>query len=169
VQTIVLTDIATGWTECLAVRASDSGNVVLVIKETRARFPFPLLGLDFDNDSAFMNAFIVSWCRSDGLEATRSRAYRKNDQARVEQKNGANVRRLVGYGRFVGADATAALDRLYVVVRLHVNLFQPSLKLQAKTRIGARVIKRYHSPSRRRRVSLHIRMWARLTRSSCGH
>ncbi|MFU0507602.1 transposase, partial [Pseudaminobacter sp. NGMCC 1.201702] len=64
----------------------------------------------------------------------------------VEQKNGAIVRRLVGYGRFVGADATAALERLYAVVRVHGNLFQPSFKLQAKTRIGARVIKRYHPP-----------------------
>ncbi len=146
VQTMVLTDIATGWTECIAVRTRDNGNVIVAIKQARSRFPFPLLGVDFDNDSAFMNAFVVSWCRSEGLEVTRSRAYRKNDQAHVEQKNGAIVRRLVGYGRFVGADATTALDRLYVVVRLHVNLFQPSFKLQEKTRIGARVIKRYHPP-----------------------
>jgi hypothetical protein len=131
-----------GWSECIPVRTRDSGNVIMTIKQARSRFPFPLLGVDFDNDSAFMNAFVVSWCRSEDLELTRSRAYRKNDQAHVEQKNGAIVRRLVGYGRFVGADATAALERLYV--RLNVNLFQPSFKLQEKTRIGARVIKRYH-------------------------
>ncbi|MER9319308.1 hypothetical protein NKI31_28120 [Mesorhizobium sp. M0659] len=77
---------------------------------------------------------------------TRSRAYRKNDQAHVEQKNGAIVRRLAGYGRFVGAEATATLGQLYAVVRLYGNLFQPSFKLQEKTRIGARVIKRYHPP-----------------------
>jgi len=146
VQTMVLTDIATGWTECIPVRTRDSGNVIMAIKQARSRFPFPLLGVDFDNDSAFMNAFVVSWCRSEDLEVTRSRAYRKNDQAHVEQKKGAIVRRLVGYGRFVGADATAALERLYEVVRLNVNLFQPSFKLQEKTRIGARVIKRYHPP-----------------------
>ena len=93
-----------------------------------------------------MNALVVSWCGSENLEVTRCRAYRKNDQAHVEQKNGAIVRRLVGYGRFVGADATAALERLYAVVRLNDNLFQPSFKLQEKTRIGARVIKRYHPP-----------------------
>ncbi|WP_018240403.1 DDE-type integrase/transposase/recombinase [Ensifer sp. BR816] len=146
VQTMVLTDIATGWTECIPVRTRDSGNVIMAIKLARSRFPFPLRGVDFDNDSAFMNALVVSWCRSEDLEVTRSRAYRKNDQAHVEQKNGAIVRRLVGYGRFVGADATAALERLYEVVRLNVNLFQPSFKLQEKTRIGARVIKRYHPP-----------------------
>jgi len=86
----------------------------------------PLLGIDFDNDSAFMNELVVSRCRSQGLEVTPSRAYRKNDQAWVEQKNGAIVRRLVGYGRFVGAEVTAALVRLYDAVRLHVNLFQPA-------------------------------------------
>lgn len=146
VQMMVLTDIATGWTECIPVRTRDSGNVIVAIKQARSLFPFPLLGVDFDNDSAFMNAFVVSWCRSEELEVTRSRAYRKNDQAHVEQKNGAIVRRLVGYGRLVGAEATAALGQLYAVVRLYGNLFQPSFKLQEKTRIGARVIKRYHPP-----------------------
>lgn len=84
VQTMVLTDIATGWTECIPVRTRDSGNVIVAIKQARSLFPFPLLDFDFDNDSAFMNAFVVSWCRSEELEVTRSRAYRKNDQAHVE-------------------------------------------------------------------------------------
>lgn len=147
VQTMVLTDIATGWTECVPVRTRESGLVIAAIKRARSLFPFPLQGVDFDNDSAFMNELVVSWCRSQGLEVTRSRAYRKNDQAWVEQKNGAIVRRLVGYGRFVGAEATAALVRLYDAVRLHGNLFQPSFKLREKTRIGARVIKRYYPPA----------------------
>lgn len=146
VQTMVLTDIATGWTECVPVRTRDGGLVIAAIQQARSLFPFPLLGVDFDNDSAFMNELVVCWCRGQGLEVTRSRAYRKNDQAWVEQKNGAIVRRLVGYGRFVGAAAAAALARLYAVVRLHGNLFQPSFKLREKTRIGARVIKRYHAP-----------------------
>ena len=77
---------------------------------------------------------------------TRSRAYRKNDQAWVEQKNGSIVRRLVGYGRFEGMAAAQALARLYAAARLHTNLFQPSFKLKEKKRIGARVIKRYHPP-----------------------
>jgi hypothetical protein len=80
------------------------------------------------------------------LEVTRSRAYRKNDQAWVEQKNGAIVRRLVGYGRLEGVTAARGLVRLYAAARLHTNLFQPSFKLKHKTRIGARVIKRYHAP-----------------------
>jgi len=81
------------------------------------------------------------------LEVTRSRAYRKNDQAWVEQKNGAIVRRLVGYGRLEGLASAQALVRLYAAARLHTNLFQPSFKLKQKTRIGARVIKHYHPPA----------------------
>ena len=111
-----------------------------------ALFPFPLRGVDFDNDGLFMNEPVVTWCRQKGLEVTRSRAYRKNDQAWVEQKNGAIVRRLVGYGRFEGLGSAQALARLYAAARLHTNLFQPSFKLRQKTRIGARVIKRYHPP-----------------------
>ena len=75
VQTMVLTDIATGWTECVPVRTRDSGNVIVAIKAARLRFPFPLLGVDFDTDCAFMNEFVVSPCRSEALEVTRSRAY----------------------------------------------------------------------------------------------
>ena len=82
--------------------------------------------MDFDNDALFMNDVVVGWCRGQGLEVTRSRAYRKNDQAWVEQKNGAIVRRLVGYGRFEGALAGECLSRLYRATRLHGNLFQPS-------------------------------------------
>lgn len=93
-----------------------------------------------------MNDLVVGWCRAEGLEVTRSRAYRKNDQAWVEQKNGAIVRRLVGYGRLEGVLAGEILGRLYASARLHGNLFQPSFKLREKRREGSRVIKRYHAP-----------------------
>jgi hypothetical protein len=78
---------------------------------------------------------------------TRSRAYKKNDQAFVEQKNGAVVRRLVGYGRFDGVETARVMARLYAAARLHVNDFQPSFKLKEKRREGAKVIKRYHLPA----------------------
>ncbi|WP_342628011.1 transposase family protein [Nguyenibacter vanlangensis] len=146
VQTLVLTDIATGWTECIAVLMRESSLVIAALDRARQLFPFDLLGVDFDNDSAFMNDLVVPWCRNQGLVVTRARAYRKNDQAWVEQKNGAIVRRLVGYGRLVGAESAAALAGLYESARLHGNLFQPSFKLREKTRTGARVIKRYHPP-----------------------
>ena len=146
VQTVVLTDVATGWTECVPIVVRDGVLVIEALGRARELFPFPLKGVDFDNDSAFMNDLVVPWCREQGLEVTRSRAYRKNDQAWVEQKNGAIVRRLVGYGRLEGLLAAEVLARLYAASRLHSNLFQPSFKLRHKTRIGARVIKRYHAP-----------------------
>ena len=145
-QTMVLTDIATGWTECIPIVVREAEMVVHALVRARELFPFPLRGVDFDNDSLFMNDLVVGWCRAEGLEVTRSRAYRKNDQAWVEQKNGAIVRRLVGYGRFEGVLAGEALGRLYAAARLHGNLFQPSFKLREKRREGARVIKRYHPP-----------------------
>ena len=113
VQTMVLTDVATGWTECIPIVVREAEMVVHALGRARELFPFPLRGVDFDNHSLFMNDLVVGWCRTEGLEVTRSRAYRKNDQAWVEQKNGAIVRRLVGYGRFEGVLAGETLGRLY--------------------------------------------------------
>ena len=106
-----------------------------------------MLGVDSDNDSAFMSQSVFDYCKGHGLEQTRSRAYKKNDQAWVEQKNGAVVRRLVGYGRLSGAKATKALARLYASSRLYINFFQPSFKLKSKMRDGARVHKIYFTPA----------------------
>lgn len=139
VQTMVLTDIATGWTECLPVVMRAGALALEALQIALDLFPFPLKGVDFDNDGAFMNEPVVDWCRAQG--------FRKNDQAWVEHKNGAIVRWLVGYGRFEGPASAAALARLYAAARLHVNLFQPSFKLREKTRIGARVTKRWHAPA----------------------
>lgn len=108
--------------------------------------PFPLRCLDTDNGSEFINEALIHYCATNGIELTRSRPYRKNDQAYVEQKNGAIVRRLVGYGRLGGIAAAEALATLYTASRLFVNFFQPSFKLREKQRVGARVIKRYHKP-----------------------
>lgn len=147
IQTLTMTDIATGWTECLPLVARDGGLVVEAMTRAQSLFPWLLLGADFDNDSAFMNDVVVPWCRAQKIEVTRSRAYKKNDQAFVEQKNGAVVRRLVGYGRFDGVETAKVMARLYAAARLHVNFFQPSFKLKEKRREGAKVIKRYHAPA----------------------
>ncbi len=121
--------------------------ITVTVEEIRVKLPFPMLGLDVDNDSAFINETVVNYCRDRTIELTRSRAYKKNDQAWIEQKNGAVVRRLVGYGRLEGAVATAALGKLHEVARLYVNFFQPSFKLKSKTRAGAKVMKKYHLPA----------------------
>ena len=147
IQTLTMVDVATGWTECLPLIARDGGVVVAALARAQSLFPWLIAGADFDNDSAFMNDVVVPWCRSKKIEVTRSRAYKKNDQAFVEQKNGAVVRRLVGYGRFDGPETARIMARLYAAARLYVNFFQPSFKLKEKRREGAKVIKRYHDPA----------------------
>jgi hypothetical protein len=146
VHSFVMTDIATGWTECLAMPYRTGAFVLEHIERVSRALPFPLRGLDCDNDSAFMNEAVFDFCKATGIELTRSRAYKKNDQVWVEQRNGSVVRRLVGYGRLRGLEATDTLASLYGISRLYINFFQPSFKLKSKTRHGARVTKRYEAP-----------------------
>jgi hypothetical protein len=146
VQTLSLTDLFSGWTECVPLLVRDSALVIEAVDALRGSLPFMLRGLDVDNGSEFLNDALVRYCAMQRIEFTRSRPYHKNDQAWIEQKNGAVVRRLVGYRRFEGMAAVEALSRLYGASRLFVNFFQPSFKLKEKTRLGSRVIKRYHAP-----------------------
>jgi hypothetical protein len=95
IQTLTMVGVATGWTECMPLVTRESGLVVQAMERAQNLFPWLIRGADFDNDSAFMNDVVVPWCRAQKIEVTRSRAYKKNDQAFVEQKNGAVVRRLV--------------------------------------------------------------------------
>jgi len=158
VQTLTLTDIATGWTECAPVLVREQTLLTAVLGELRKVMPFALLGFDTDNDSVFMNATVRDYCQEAGMEFTRCRPYRKNDQAWVEQKNGAVVRHTVGYRRYEGLDAAGALATLYRSLRLFVNFFQPSFKLAEKSRDGARVKKRYHAPATPyQRLIAHVR------------
>ena len=146
VQTLTLTDVATGWTECAPLLFREQRLLSEVMTALCVALPCPLLGFDTDNDSVFMNETIKGWCDAAQVVFTRSRPYRKNDQAHVEQKNGAIVRRMVGYRRYAGIVAAKELAHLYSRMRLYVNFFQPSFKLIEKTRDGARVTKRYHPP-----------------------
>lgn len=145
-QTLVLTDISSGWTECAPLLFREQRLLIEVLSVLRAVTPLPILGFDTDNDTVFINETVKTWCEGSGVEFTRSRPYRKNDQAHIEQKNGAVVRRMVGYRRFEGIAATEALAHLYRPMRLFVNFFQPSFRLAEKVRDGALVRKRYHAP-----------------------
>jgi len=113
------------------------------LEEVRQRLPFPLLGIDSDNDSAFLNDQRLRYCQREQITFTRCRPYKKNDQAHVEQKNWCVIRRLVGYDRLEGEEAAAALNAAYEVLRLWNNFFQPSVKLIEKHREGAKVRKKY--------------------------
>ena len=149
IWTLVATDIATGWSESLPVITRDVASVLAAIQRLRQQLPFPLRGIDADNDPAFMNALMEQWCDApeQGIELNRSRAYQSNDQAWVEQKNGVLIRRVVGYERLVGLEAAQLLAELYAALRLFTNLFQPSFKLKSSVREGGR-IKRLHHPPR---------------------
>lgn len=117
-HTLTLTDIASGWTECVSMRMRNRMLVIEALDKVTTDLPFAMLGADSDNDSAFMNQSVFDYCKALGVKQTRSRAYKKNDQAWVEQKNSAIVRRLVGYGRLSGVEATKALTKLYACSRL---------------------------------------------------
>jgi len=145
-QTLTITDIASGWTECVALVVRDGGLITDALTRLRKTLPFPLRGFDTDNGSEFLNETVIAYCSANAIELTRARPYRKNDQAWVEQKNGSVVRRMVGYRRLEGLAAVGVLSRIYAAARLFVNFFQPSFKLASKQRIGARVVKRYHAP-----------------------
>jgi hypothetical protein len=147
VHSLVLTDIASGWTEAIAMVVREQTLITESVNEVRTQLPFTVRGLDVDNDSAFINDTLVGYCRDNKIELTRCRAYKKNDQAWIEQKNGAVIRRMVGYGRLEGAQTASVLNTLYTSARLFVNFFQPSFKLLSKTREGAKVIKKYHPPA----------------------
>ncbi len=148
VQTLTLTDIATGWMECAPLLVREQHLRIEVLSEVRKRMPFALPGFGTDNDSVFMNETVKTYCEEAELVFTRCRLYRKNDQAWIEQKNGAVVRRTVGYRRYEGLEAAAAaLTRLYAALRLFVNFFQPSFKLAGKGRDSAKVKKKYHPPA----------------------
>ena len=142
-HSLTVTDVVTGWTECIALRNRGQHVVWAGIVRVRARLPFPLLLIDSDTGVEFINEHLLRSCQQEHLTFTRSRPYKKNDQAYVEQKNWSIVRQLVGYGRYEGQQACDALQRLYDVVRLYTNFFQPSMKLVSKERIGGKVKKKY--------------------------
>jgi hypothetical protein len=146
IQTLNMVDVFSGWTETRAVKNKAQLWVFEALKEIRTELPFPLLGIDSDNGAEFINAHLLHYCQEEGISFTRSRPYRKNDSCHVEQKNWTVVRRAVGYARFEGEEQLEILNRLYDLLRLYTNFFQPSMKLVEKTREGSKVIKRYDQP-----------------------
>ncbi len=141
--TLSAVDIASGWSECMGVWGKGQQRVGAAVHRVRQRLPFPLLGLDSDNGSEFINQHLYNYCQREGITFTRSRSYKKNDSCHVEQKNWSVVRRLIGYDRYNSHAALECLERIYYLVRLYVNFFQPVMKLVSKIRHGAKVRKVY--------------------------
>ena len=142
-NTLSAVDVATGWVECRGVWGKGQDRVGAAIHEMSKKLPFPLLGLDSDNGSEFINHRLYAYCQRKEITFTRSRPYKKNDAAHVEQKNWSVVRRLIGYERYSSEKALTQLNRVYQLVRSYVNFFQPVMQLQSKSRHGAKVHKVY--------------------------
>jgi len=152
IYTLTAVDVATGWTECLAIPNKTQVAVWNAIKAMRLRLPFPLLGIDCDNGSEFINDLLYRYCLEEQITFTRSRPYNKNDQAYVEQKNWSVVRNIVGYDRFETEEDLQLIQLVYEYLHVYVNFFQPVMKLTKKERIDGKTMKVYDqaaSPYRR--------------------
>jgi hypothetical protein len=140
---LTVTDIATGWTEVRTVRTKAARHVFAALVQIQVALPFPLLGIDSDNGSEFINEHLLSWCLQQQITFTRSRPQNKNDGCHVEQKNWDIARRTVGYWRYDTPSETELLNRIWPALSPLINLFTPQQKLISKTRVGATVTKRY--------------------------
>jgi hypothetical protein len=143
INTLTGTDLATGWTVFRAVANKTQSAVSLAICEVRFDLPFPLLGLDSDNGSEFINDTLYRYCLAEQITFTRSRSYKKNDQAHIEQKNWSVIRHTVGYDRLDRPDQLVLLGSIYVDLHLYINFFQPVLKLVGKQRVDGKIIRTY--------------------------
>ena len=147
ISSLVVTDVCSGWTEAIPLLAREQSLVVTGLEAVSRVFPVPIRGINSDNDSVFINETLLNYCEERSIEFTRSRAYRKNDQAWIEQKNGSVVRRFIGHERYSGPMAGQTMAHLYGAMRLYVNHFQPSFQLLERSRDGGSVKKRYSTPA----------------------
>jgi hypothetical protein len=141
--TLTMTDIATGWTINRSVRNKWAIRVTEAIEHGCGQFPFPILGIDSDNGSEFINAHFFEWCTAREITFTRSRSGNKNDGCHVEQKNWTHVRELVGYLRFDTEAELRVLNKIWALEQNYTNLLLTQQKLTHRTRAGAKVTKRH--------------------------
>ena len=147
IYSLNVTDIHTGWCETRAILGKSEGNVVTALEDIRRALPFALASIDSDNGSEFINHHLKRYCEKHTIGFTRSRPYKKNDNAHIEQKNWTHVRRVLGWDRYDTREQLAALNALYTgPLRLMMNLFQPCVKLLSKERVGSKVRRKYSAP-----------------------
>lgn len=143
-HTLNSTDISTGWFEAEAVLGKAQERVHAGIVRIRERLPVTLKGLDSDNGYEFINWELYRWCEAENIVFTRSRPYKKNDNAHIEQKNWTCVRRVLEYGRIETQEQVDLMNELYRgPLRDYINFFLPSMKCVKRTRIGSKIVKEY--------------------------
>ncbi|MFQ6093410.1 MAG: transposase [bacterium] len=147
ISSLSVLEISSGWWEGEAVMGRAQGRTFQALKAIRERSPFDWLGIDSDNDQMFINHQLLRYCEEEGLEFTRSRPYRKNDNAYIEQKNSTHVRKPLGYLRYDTPEELHLINDLYrTELRLYKNFFQPVMKLRTKERVEGKLRRRYDKP-----------------------
>lgn len=146
VNTLSMVDIASGWWEGEAIASRSQHATEQGLKAIRQRAPFRFLEIHPDNDRGLINELMCRYCRRTRIKMSRSRPYKKNDNAWVEQRNWTHVRKVVGYRRFDTAEELAIIQELYGYLRLYKNFFQPGMKLVSKERVGGKIHRRYDEP-----------------------
>jgi len=141
--TLTATDVFSGWVELYPTLNKAHKWVYQALGDIKSSLPFPFLGLDSDNGAEFINDALLNWANTEGIQFTRSRPNRKNDNCYVEQKNFACVRNFVGYYRFDASAECAALKAIYHSLCTLLNYFIPTQKLLSKTRVGSKIKKVY--------------------------
>ena len=145
--TLNATDIYSGWVESRAVLGKTEDAVRAALEDIIGSLPFKTKGVDSDNGSEFINWHLYRYCGRNKIQFTRSRPYKKDDNAHIEQKNWTHVRKLIGWDRYDSATALDLLNSLYKdPLRAWMNLFQPSVKLLRTIRRGSRTRKIYSAP-----------------------
>lgn len=143
--TLDMTDVLTGWTVLGAMKGRGERGALAAMEAGWENLPFPVKGIDSDNDSAFINDHLNRYCLSHEITFTRCRPYKKNDQCYVEQKNWSLVRQFVGYRRFETDEQLASLQEIYPLLSRYHNFFLPMMRLASKERQGSKVTKKYDS------------------------
>ena len=128
VHSLTVTDVHTGWTENAALKNGAHRWIIEAMTDIEARLPFPLVGLDTDNGGEFINHALIAWAGDRDLFFTRSRPYKSNDNAHVEQKNGDVVRRHAFHYRYDTVLELQLLNELYPLVRIRLNMFTATTK-----------------------------------------
>ena len=146
ISTLDCVDIATCWVERKGVMGKGSEGIVQAVEEIAGKLPFRLRGIDSDNGREFINHQLFAFCKARKLQFTRSRPYKKDDNAHIEQKNWTHVRKLLGWDRYDTQEALSAINELFEALRLFQNLYQPSMKLECKIRKGSRLLRHYDKP-----------------------
>jgi transposase InsO family protein len=149
IYSLNVTDIHSGWCETRSIMGKGEAGVVDRLEDIRLLLPFEPKGIDSDNGSEFINYHLLRYCEKHHIQFTRSRPYKKNDNAYIEQKNWTHVRKLIGWERY---DMPAQLKKIQALYtgpwRTMMNLYQPCVKLKEKVRVGSRVTRRYDEPLR---------------------